>query len=173
MSNQEYLTVTEISNHYNVSKRNIRRIINKLCDETSDDMLYKDSNGYWMVHRLKLPMFRPQRIRSSKYYALTIDPCSNHNEKEIDVIMNFIADNIESEKLEINYTVETKKSNGKNHIHCFIKTEKKKSIIELVRYAFSSVSYKENKIFDLEGWKKYITKDGSQIKTINNGRKGI
>jgi transcriptional antiterminator len=170
MVKNEYLTVSDISKLYNVSKRNIRRIINKMVDLTNKNLLNKDHNGFWMVHRLLLKKFKPQRVRKPKYYALTIDPCVNYSEIDIDVIMKFIVDNVDDDGIEINYSVEQKKANNQNHIHCYIKSGKKKKIVELATLGFSGVSYKEAEIFDLEGWKNYITKDGSQIKTIKNER---
>lgn len=170
MIKNEYLTVSEISKLYNVSKRNIRRIINKIVDVTNNKLLDKNYNGYWLIHRLLLPKFKPQRKRQPNYYALTIDPCAKYSENEIHVIMQFIADNVGDDSIEINYSIEQKKANNLNHVHCYIKSGKKKKIIELVTMGFSSVSYKEADIFDLEGWKNYITKDGSQIKTINYGK---
>ena len=121
------------------------------------------------MHRMLLNRFKPQRVRKQSYYALTIAPCANYSESDIDVIMQFIADNVGSDNIEINYSVEQKKANNQKHVHCYITSGKKKKIIELATLGFSSVSYKEAEIYDLEGWKNYITKDGSQIKTIKNG----
>jgi transcriptional antiterminator len=168
MIKNEYLSVSEISKLFNVSKRNIRRIINKIVDVTNKNLLGKDNNGFWIVHRMLLSKFKPQRVRKQPYYALTIDPSSNYTNNEIHEIIQFVVKNTNDDDIEINYSVEQKKSNGKNHVHCFIKSGKKKRIIELITLGFSQLSYKETEIFDLEGWKKYITKDGSQIKTIKN-----
>lgn len=66
--------------------------------------------------------------------------------------------------------MEEKKANNQNYVHCYITSGKKKRIIELVTLRFSSISYKEVEIFDLEGWENYIIKDGSQTKTIKNGK---
>ena len=170
MMKNEYLSVSEISKLYNVSRRNIRRIINKIVDVTNNNLLGKDNNGFWRVHRILLNKFKPQRVRKPTYYALTIDPCAYYSESDIDVIMQFIADNVGDDSIEINYSVEQKKANNQNHVHCYIKSGKKKKIVEMATLGFSSVSYKEAEIFDLEGWKNYITKDGSQIKTIKNGK---
>ena len=128
MIKNEYLTVSEISKLYNVSKRNIRRIINKIIDVTNNNLLGKDNNGIWRVHRMLLNRFKPQRVRKQSYYALTIAPCANYSESDIDVIMQFIADNVGSDNIEINYSVEQKKANNQKHVHCYITSGKKKKI---------------------------------------------
>lgn len=167
MIKNEYLKVAEVSKLYNVSKRNVRRVINNLIESTNTKLLVKDLNGHWSIHRLLLPKFKPKRKKKSKFYALTIDPCHHYSIKEINEIMNFIIDNV-GDKIEINYSIEQKKSNNQNHIHCYILSGKRKKIIESIKIGFSNVSYKATEIFDLEGWKSYITKDGNNILTLKS-----
>jgi hypothetical protein len=168
MQQNEYLTVKEISLNYNVSARNVRKIINKLTTNYSDASLHKNKNHEWQVHHLLLPKFKPQRIRKNKYYALSIDPCAKYSEKDINVVMRFVYDQMNDDTLELNYVVEQKKSNNQNHLHCFVKCSDKKKLLDLLKLGFSRISYHESMIFDLEGWKGYITKDGSQITTLKN-----
>jgi transcriptional antiterminator len=168
MINKEYLTVTELSKHHKVSARHIRRIIEKLNIGTTDGLLYKDANNIWMVHHMLLNRFKPQRVRKEKYYALTIDPISNYEENEIHEILSFVSNQFAEKGLEINYTVESKKANGRNHIHCFIKCKNKKRLLQLIRLGFSSLSYSEADIYNLDGWKSYITKENNNIRTIKN-----
>lgn len=168
MTKSEYLTVVEISKLHKVTTRNVRRVVNELTEEKTEELIYKDANNRWMVHRLLLPKFKPQRITKQKYYALTIDPSSNYNSIEIDGVMRFVVDRMQNPNIEINYVVEQKKANGNNHIHCFINCNQKTKLIENLRLGFSNISYHQTEIFDLTGWKNYITKDGGQIKTLTN-----
>lgn len=166
MEKKEYLTVREISDNHKMSTRNVRRIITTLEEEKNKYMIYKDANGDWLIHRLLLPKFKPQRIRKEKYYALSIDPCTNYTITDIDKIMDFVVSNTSDSNLEINYVIEQKKSNNQNHLHCYVKCSKKKKLIESIKLGFSKASYKQNDIFDLNGWKDYMSKEGNKITTI-------
>ena len=166
MNEKEFLTVADVSKIHNVSKRNIRRIINNMVNTQQSNLLGKDPNGYWSIHRLLLPKFKPQRIRKQKYYALNIDPCYNYEEREIHEIMKFIVNYALDSEIELNYTIEKKKANGQNHIHCYCKCKNRKDLIQKIRIGFSKVSYHQAEIYDLEGWKDYITKDGGKITTV-------
>ena len=165
---KEYLNVQEISKKFKVTSRNVRRIISALAEEKSEELLFKDSTNIWQVHRLLLPKFKPQRVRKQKYYALSIDPPNSLTTKEIDEIMEFVFDRMENQNIEINYVVEKKKSNSHHHLHCFINCNQKKKLIENLKLGFSNISYHQTDIFDLEGWKNYITKEGNLIKTLKN-----
>ncbi len=162
------MTVTELSKHHKISSRQIRRIIAKLFPETTEQLIFKDYNNIWNVHHLLINRFKPKRIRRKKYYALTIDPVHDYTANDIHEIMAFVFKQMNDEGFEINYTIETKKSSGRNHIHCYVKCKNKKKLIELIRLGFSSVSYNDAVIYDLEGWKEYITKQYNNITTLKN-----
>lgn len=168
MQTNEYLSVKEISTKYDMSARNVRRIISKLTDDYSNELLYKNKNDEWQIHQLLVPKFKPQRKRRNKFYALSIDPCSNYTVNDINTIMNFVYAQMGDTTLELNYVIEQKKSNNQNHLHCYIKCSDRKKLLDLFKLGFSRISYNESTIFDLEGWKGYITKDGSQITTLKN-----
>ncbi|WP_298221146.1 hypothetical protein [Flavobacterium sp.] len=168
MQQNEYLTVKEISLKYDMSARNVRRIISNLTENCSEATLYKNKNHEWQVHHLLLPKFKPQRTRKNKYYALSIDPCANYTKSDINVVMKFVYEQMDNNMLELNYSVEQKKSNNQNHLHCYVKCSDKKKLIELLKLGFSRISYHESKIFDLDGWKQYISKEGNQITTLKN-----
>ena len=168
MQANEYVTVKEISLKYDMSARNVRRIISKLTENCSEATLYKDKNHEWQIHHLLVPKFKPQRTRKNKYYALSVDPCANYTESDINVVLRFVYEQMNDDSLEINYVIEQKKSNNQNHLHCYVKCTNKKKLLDLLKLGFSRISYKESILFDLAGWKQYITKDGSQIKTLKN-----
>ena len=168
MQTNEYLSVKEISTKYDMSARNVRRIISKIAENYSEVMLYKDKNNQWLIHHLLIPKFKPQRVRKSKYYALSIDPCINYTKSDIDGVMKFVCEQMGSDELEMNYVIEAKLSNNRNHLHCYVRCSNKKKLIDCFKLGFSQISYHESKIFDLNGWKQYITKDGGQITTLKN-----
>jgi hypothetical protein len=166
MQENEYLTVKEISSKYNMTTRNVRKIISNLTNNCSETMLYKNKKHEWQVHHLLVTKFKPQRTRKNKYYALSIDPCTDYTESEIDVVMKFAYEQMDNDVTEINYVIEQKKSNNRNHLHCYVKCSNKKKLIDCLKLGFSRISYHESVIFDLNGWKDYMKKDGSQIITL-------
>jgi len=173
MKQNEYLKVWQISMLYKQTPRNVRRIITELVKEKSEELVHKDSNGEWQVHKLLLKKFKPQRERKEKVYALTLDPIVNMTENEIDEIMKFVVSQLNDPNVEINYTIEQskvmdEKFKGKNHIHCVVNCNQRKKLLQSLKLGFSKLSYKQDEIFDLNGWKNYITKVGSQIKTVKN-----
>lgn len=172
---KEYLTVKDISKHYQTTSRNVRRIINNLKDDSNELLLRKDKNDRWEIHQLLLKKFKPQRIRKPKYYSITIIPNNNHTASEIKEMMQFVFDNSNDDDLEINYSVEVSKLGiNHNHIHCYIKCKRKIELLNIIKETFYELNYKQSEIYDVEGWKRYITKDGGQIinlkKPKNNER---
>ena len=165
----DYKTVVDISKITEQSTRNVRRIINRIKDEVDSSLLFKDEeNSVWNIHKDLLYKFKPQRIRANKFYALTIDPCVNYSEKDLDEIMKYVIGLMGDARTEIHYVVEQKKANYQHHIHCFVKCTNKRKLIQNFRIAFSTVSYFQSAIFDLESWKGYITKENNEIKTLKN-----
>jgi len=165
---KEYLSVTEISKICDMTARNVRKIIMKIRQGKSIDMLFKDALNRWNIHHLLLPEFKRKRTKSEKHFALTIDPCDNYTRNDLDTIIKYIYEETNDSEMELNYTIEEKKSNKQNHIHCYIKGGSKKDLLQSIKLAFSRTSYHESDIYDLEGWKNYITKDGNAITTLKN-----
>jgi hypothetical protein len=168
MIKNEYLNVNEISRLTVQSTRNVRRRIKKIEGEVDKELLYQDKNSNWCIHHLLLNRFKLQRIRSDKYYAMTIDPGSDYTENEIDEILKFVIVQMGDVIVELNYVVEQKKSNNRNHIHFYIKCNNKKKLLQWIKLGFSRVGYRQAGIFDLVGWKDYITKDYTNIKILKN-----
>lgn len=174
MIKKEYLTVNDVSRHYKTTTRNVRRIIGNIKAETSTDMLNKNDNDIWQIHQLLLPKFKPQRKRESKFYALTIRPSEDFSEKVLDEMMRFIYNQLDDSDFEMNYTIECGKTNSLyNHIHCYVKTKRKRDLLKLFRECFYKLDYKQCSIYDLERWKQYITKDGSSIKQLKKNESRI
>ena len=170
MTTKEYLNVSEISKKCNMTARNVRKIITKLKVVKNENLLHKNQLDEWQIRHLLLPEFKRKRIKRDRYFALTIDPYYNYTPSEIDTIMSFIfsCNGAIEDNLEINYVIEQKKSNNQNHIHCYIKTNQKRKLMQCVKESFCKTSYHESDVFDLEGWKNYITKDGNPITTLIN-----
>lgn len=164
MDKKEYYTVNEIGKYYQTTSRNVRRIIYNLKEDKNELLLRKNNNDNWEIHSLLLPNFKPQRKRKPKYYSLTIYPTENYSSKVIKEMMRFICTNSSELELEVNYTIEPSKNKAlHHHIHCYIRSDKKKELIKLIKESFYQMDYKETDIYDLEGWKNYITKEGTQI----------
>lgn len=169
MIKNEYMSVKEISKNTMQTGRNVRRIIKRLEGEVPLELLHQDNNNVWKVHHLLLSRFKPQRIRTEKYYALSIDPCYNYSVNEIDSIMHFVLEQMSGITTELNYVIEKKAANNQNHLHCYVKCNNKKKLIQCIRLGFSKVSYCQTGIFDLAGWKNYISKNNNEIKLLKNG----
>lgn len=162
----EYLTVKEISRSVNMTMRNVRKIVSKLKEDKNEVLIFKDNNDNWRIHHLLLPNFKRQRTKKERYYALTIDPYGDYSHKEIDEVLGYVLGHIEQDDLEFHYSVETKIKDGKNHIHCYTNCNERKKLITFLHLGFSKMSYYQSSIFDLDGWKNYITKTGTEIKLI-------
>lgn len=167
MGKGEYLSVAEIGKQNNMTTRNVRRIIKELSLEKNKHLLYKDKFNRWQVHQLLKHQFKRKRVRKQHFFALSFDVYPNYTEEDIKRIMLFIFNQVDDSSLELNYTVESKKANGQPHVHCYIKcTNKKVEVLKNLKLMFSGMSFHEQKIFDLERWRAYITKDGSPIITL-------
>jgi dihydroorotate dehydrogenase len=110
-----------------------------------------------------LPKFERQRQKYNKYYALTIDPACDLNEKDIKSIMDYVYTNTGEQNLEIKYVIHSKVSNGRNHIHAYVKTQQKQKLVSVINLFFSCPSYKLIPVYDLKGWVEYMTRTGAQI----------
>lgn len=167
MSKKEYLSVTEISKLNGMTTRNVRRIINELLETKNEYLLRKDKLNRWEVHQLLKPHFKRKRKRKQNYFGFSFDVYKNYTLNDIKKTLEFAFQYSNDPELEIHYTVENKKANGQPHVHSFIKsTNKKSEVLRTLKLLFAHLSYHESKIFDLERWKQYITKDGSPIITL-------
>lgn len=163
---KEYYQVNEICKLKNMTARNVRAIIAKLDVDKNDFMVRKAKDGVWEIHHLMLPRFDRQRKKDDNYFALTIDPACDLSDKDINSIMGYVFTTTGDPNLEINYVVQPKIANGRNHIHAYVKTKQKRKLISAIKMSFSNSSYKLTDIFDLKGWVEYITRTGAQIITL-------
>jgi hypothetical protein len=161
----EYLNTKEVSEKHSISTRNVRRIATLIEPDLHNKLLFKNKLGEWSIHYSLLAQFTPQRTRKEIFYALTIDPVGLYSEQDIKSILKYIIDEIEDD-IEFNYVIEAKTANNKNHIHAYVKTKNKRNLIKAIRTGFGSISFHDTPIYDLEGWKSYIKKQGAQIQTL-------
>lgn len=164
----EYYSTTQIAKKYGMNIRHIRRMVsNKSKQLNNKTLIHKDKNGSWQVNHVALHYFKPKYIPKDNYYALSLDPVVDYTESEIHEIMNYIGSISSDFVEEINYVIENKKKDVKAHIHMFIKSKNKRKLLKSFRTAFGEdVSYRQSKIYDLSGWKDYITKNNKYIITI-------
>ena len=164
MNKKEYLSVSELGKQNGMTTRNVRRIIKELSESKNKHLVRKDKANRWEVHQLLKPKFKRKRSHKPKYFALSFKTYFNYKAEEISLILQNVFNRIDDPNLEIHYTIEKKKSNGQPHVHSFIKSSNKKmELFRTLELLFANMSYHESKIFDLERWKQYITKDGSPI----------
>ena len=167
---KEYYSTSEISNLLDLSVRHVRRLITKKEKEIKNKhLIHKDKNGDWRVHELLISHFKPKNILKSKYYAFSFDPISSYSEDELHEIMKFIMNSSHEFVSEINYVIHQKNKNQLNHVHMYLKSSNRNKFISTVREALGEISYKQNAIFDLDGWKGYMNKDNNNnITTLTN-----
>ncbi|WP_411894268.1 hypothetical protein [Winogradskyella sp. A2] len=166
MGNKEYLTVAEIGKKNGMTSRNVRRIIRELAETKNDSLVRKNKLDQWEVHHLLMPKFKRKRKAKEVYFALSFKTYKGYSPEDIELILKNVLDRIDDPNLEINYTIELRKANGQPHVHSYIRTSRKRTLYQTLELLFANLSYYESKIFDLEGWKQYITKDGSQINKL-------
>ncbi|PQJ31915.1 hypothetical protein BST92_08235 [Nonlabens arenilitoris] len=166
---KEYYRVHEISKMYKITSRYVRTKIKQLKDSGKfNNRIEKDSEGQWLVHHLALPLFKRQRKQKQPYYALTVTFNNDYTNKDVETVMNWVCDRTGLNDLEFYYTIEKGLKTDKTHVHSFTNCKTKRKLIENLRLGFSKVGYKEVPVYDLEGWKNYITKEGNKIIEIKN-----
>ena len=165
---KEYYRVYEISKMNTITARYVRSKIKELVDTGKfTNRITKDSEGQWLVHHLALPNFKRIRKPKQPYYALTVTFNSNYTRKNVEDVMKWVFDSTGIDGLEMHYSIETGAIAGKKHVHSFTNCNQKRKLMTNLKLGFSEVGYKEVPIYDLEGWKNYITKDGNKIITLN------
>jgi hypothetical protein len=168
MVTKEYLNVRELSRAHQMSQRNIRKIIKRLAESKSQELIHKDANNQWQVHHILSREFTRKRDVKNPFYAFSVDLCRKYKEEEINEVMGFICSRMGNDNLVLGYVIENKKANGDSHLHCYINCRQKRELIDNLKLGFSGISYKECEIFDLDGWKNYMMKEGKKITTIKN-----
>jgi hypothetical protein len=152
-----YLTVKQISELTNQSKRNVRRIIFDILEDEGPCVIHKDGNLKWRVHQLALDRFAPTRKKWAKRYALTIHLHYCYLESDIHRIMKLVLDNTKDDKLEINYSLYGK--GNQFDVNCFVKSNGKKKLYDSIHEGFSRAICIRDNIFDFKDWSSYITLD--------------
>jgi hypothetical protein len=161
---KEFYRVSEVSKMYNITSRYTRTKIKELKTiEKYNNLLVKDAVGHWMIHQLTLSNFKRKRKQKQPYYALTFTFNQNLTYNDIENTMKWICNQTRIDDLEFYYSIEKGLKREKNHVHAFTNCKKKRQLINNAKDGFGKVRYEERQIFDLEGWKNYITKDGSKI----------
>lgn len=169
MITKPYLTVPEISQRQDMSTRQVRNILRGLNEFGNESMIYKDHNGSWQVLNSLERYFKRKRAKGKRtYYALSFDIPKGVAVDDIHEMMLYAFELVDDPDAEIHYVVEMKKKNIEPHIHSYYKCASRKRMKEAVNTAFSGTNYHQAKVFDLEGWKGYMTKDGLTITTIKN-----
>lgn len=161
MITQEYYSVKELSKLHGMTPRHIRRIMTKLIDEGKRNLIFKE-NGNWKIHHLLESKFNPIRIHKKKWIAINIDPSQELSNEKIKSIMKFVFEQM-GEGTIINYTIEGKRSNQRNHIHGYVNCQSKRKLVEAIKLGFGNVSYLITEVYDLQGWISYITKENNEI----------
>lgn len=148
--------------------RNVRKIAKGLSETKSSDLIYKDGLNGWRIHHLLLPHFKRKRKPKTHYTAINITPSSSMTEDEIHMVMDYVMERMDGCKTELNYVIERGNENENNHVHGFVMSNNRLLFREMIKEGFPDASYLQRKVFSLSGWKIYMTKYGSEIRTIKN-----
>lgn len=170
---EEYFKVAEIAKKKKITTKTVRNKIQKLIGIVGDDKIFKDNNNEFRIHKSLLNKFEAERKHGIKYIAINIDPVDEISVKDLEETMSWIIDNTNSDNIEINYSIEQKKKNNRNHIHLYAKKDVTAKIVKNCKIAFPFMSYHLVKVYDLTGWKNYIGKESKIItlkKRTENGK---
>lgn len=159
----DYLRVSDIAKEKKITKRTVRNKIQKLLGIVAEGKIIKDRNDEWRIHQSIKEMFKPERIHRVRYSAITIDPVYNYTVEDLKKIMGCIIDEINENDFEVNYTIEKKKANGRNHLHLYVAKKISAKFMKSAKKSFPKISYYLLEVFDLEGWKAYMQ---SEMKII-------
>lgn len=169
MKTEPYLTVSEISRRQDMTARNVRKILKGLKEFGNESMIYKDKKGNWRILHSLERYFKRKRAKGKRnYYALSFDIPKRTEVDKIPEMMKYAFGLLEDDTAEIHYVVEMKRKKIEPHVHCYYICKSRKRMREAINLSFSGTSYYHAKVFDLEGWTGYMTKDGLTITTIKN-----
>ncbi len=163
--NDNYLTVTDLSRIHGLGERQIRKMIDKIKPTTTPQLIWKDANNRYMVHPILTSRFKRVRKPVQKYYALTVSPSYEYTEKDLHQIMDYVIRKMEG-AVEVNYTVETNKTDNRNHLHCYINCNQRRNLMRLIKEGLDKINFCSKHIHDLEKWRQYMTKSGGKITTL-------
>jgi DNA-binding transcriptional regulator YhcF (GntR family) len=152
---KEYLTKRELALELKISTKTVQRRLDEINKQGSTKLIQKDSAGRWLIHRLAVPKFK--KAKEKEYKAITIDTECDYSYKDLSEVIYYIFDKIRG-KLDLNYTIETKRKDAKPHIHCYLTKEQTKPFIDQLKLLVDC-DYKITDVFDLEGWRAYISKE--------------
>lgn len=165
MITENYFKVAEIAKKHKVTTRTVRNKIKLLIGLVSDNKIFMDNNREYRIHKSLLKKFEPIRVHKVKYIAISLDPVDEFKAEDLKKTMVWILENISVDEVRIDYSIERKKANGRNHLHIYTKKSVIAKFIKSCKTAFPFMSYHLIKVYDLTGWKNYIGKE-SEIITL-------
>lgn len=165
MITNDYMRVSDLAKEKKITMRTVRNKIQKLLGIVGDGKIIKDANEDWRIHKSIRDMFTPERVHKKRYTAITIDPVYNYTTEDLENIIRWIVEITDETELEINYTIEKKKANERNHIHLYMIKDFSSKFLRSSKIAFPVMSFHVVEVYDLLGWKNYIGKE-TKIKTI-------
>lgn len=156
MQTKEYYNTNEVAKLFNISTKTVLRRLKEFNDESESKLITKDNTGNWLIHKLALPRFKPT-TKEIQYTALTIDTEIDYNYKDLHKVVTDIFEIIKG-KVELNYSVELKVKDFKPHIHFYFPSDQFRKIFKELK-TLLDFSYRTTPVFDLQGWKDYISKE--------------
>jgi hypothetical protein len=163
MITNEYLRVDDIAKQQKITMKTVRNKIQKLIGLVPNGKIIKDNNDNWRIHYSIKEMFKPERVHKLKYTAFTIDPVYNYSYEDLLKIVSWINGNINENDFELNFSIEPKKANNRLHLHFYFKKSVSGKFLKSAKLAFHDMNYHSTEIYDLDGWKNYISKENKII----------
>lgn len=145
---------------YGISSKTVSRRIQQLTTDNESRLIVK-RHGRWRIHQLALSQFKPKK-KETEYTAITIDPVLDYSLTDMETVFDYILTEVPT-PLEIHYSLETKNKDGKPHIHCYLPSDQYRKFLRVLR-SLVEISYKVATVFDLDGWREYISKESPIIK---------
>lgn len=167
----EYKTTNEVSELFNLTPKRITQIAQKLIktgEVRSKQLLGKDRNGHWYIHHSIVNKFKQKNKKHLSEYAFTIDPCSRYfTQNDLQKIVEYVTVKMRDRQpdFRISYTIEAKTSGSKNlHIHGYTNAQNTKHLKKEFKDCFVLADIDMRKMYNKEGWEKYITKEDKVLK---------
>ncbi len=160
---KEYYTIKEVAQQTGLGIQSIRKRIKGM--NTTHSLLHLN-NGEYQIHQLLLPYFTRKKI--SQVFAYTLDFDHGYNDKDINIVMNYILSILSEYQIKIEYVIENKKKDETPHVHAIIEGITKTNFIKVIHKGKINKSYHIAPLYDKKGWLGYMKKDNKEIITITN-----
>lgn len=155
---KEYYSTKEVAFIHKLPIQKIRNRI-KILSKKESNLIIKDNQGNWQIHRLALPRFKVKDSTVSPV-ALTINTEIHYNKEDLTTIVMHIFEEVDELK-KLDYVIEFGGRFGKAHLHFTIADSNLKEFLE--KFDWLAIFTHKAKLIYSSYWNKYISKSSPII----------